>query len=395
MSTVKSLGEVYLAGNYKRFPVAFVRGSGSRLWDEDGNEYLDFCAGIAVCTLGHCPPEVVSAVKEQAERLLHVSNLYWTAPQARVARILVENSFADKVFFCNSGAEAVEAALKLARRWAYLEFGNAKRKVVALEGSFHGRTYGALSATGQPKYWEGFEPLVPQFVHIPPNDPEALKKAVGEDVCAVILEPVLGEGGVIPLRAEFIRLARELCNSYGALLVFDEVQTGIGRTGRLFAYEHYGVEPDILCLAKGLAGGLPLGAILAKDEVMKAFSPGTHASTFGGNPVSCAAAEAVLNRVLSEDFLREVSLKAELLKKKLLQLKEEFPEKVLGVRGLGLLLGVETGVSAFKVVEELFKERVLATAPKEEVVRLSPPLTVTYREIDALIERLREVIKRC
>lgn len=393
MAIIKALGELYLAQNYKRFPVAFVRGKGSRLWDEEGREYLDFCAGIAVCTLGHAPGPVVSAIKEQAEKLLHVSNLYWTEPQARLAEILVENSFGEKVFFCNSGAEAVEAALKLARRWTYLNFGQGKTRVVALENSFHGRTYGALSATGQPAYWKGFEPLVPDFVHVPPNDLEALREAVNENTCAVILEPVLGEGGVIPLSREFLLEARSLCDRYQALLIFDEIQTGIGRTGHLFAYEHYGIEPDIMCLAKGLAGGLPLGAILAKEKVMSALTPGSHASTFGGNPVACAAAVAVMRTLLSESFLEEVRLKGQALRKRLSALAEEFPDKVSGVRGLGLLLGLEVRIPAGNVVQALFERRVLATAPKPDVVRFTPPLTVAYQEIDAVYEILREILK--
>jgi len=393
MGIIRDLGETYLAGNYRRFPVAFVLGKGTRLWDEEGREYLDFCAGIAVCVLGHCPEEVVSAVRDQVEKLLHVSNLYWTEPQARLAQILVENSFAERVFFCNSGAEAVEAALKLARRYAYLKHGPEKTRIVALENSFHGRTYGALSATGQPVYWEGFEPLVPEFVHVPPDDLEALREVVDERTCAVILEPVLGEGGVVPLSREFVEEARRVCDARGALLIFDEIQTGVGRTGKLFAYEHFGVEPDIMCLAKGLAGGLPLGAMLAREEVMEALSPGSHASTFGGNPVACAAALAVLKRVSSPDFLAEVRLKGEALRKGLLQLCERFPEKLKGVRGLGLLLALETRIPASSLMQALFERRVLTTAPKPDALRLTPPLTVAYREIDAFLTILEETLR--
>ncbi len=392
MGVVKDLGEHYLARNYRRFPVAFVRGKGSRLFDEEGREYLDFCAGIAVCALGHCPDEVVRAIKEQAERLLHVSNLYWTEPQARLAQVLVENSFAERVFFCNSGAEAVETALKLARRWAYLRHGPDKTGIVALENSFHGRTYGALSVTGQPAYWEGFKPLVPDVFHVPANDLSALRAAVNERTCAVILEPILGEGGVIPLSREFMAEARRLCDEVGALLIFDEIQTGIGRTGKLFAYELYGILPDVLCLAKGLAGGLPLGAVLAREEVMSALTPGSHASTFGGNPVSCAAALSVLERVLSPGFLDEVRLKGEALRKGLFSLVEEFPEKLKGVRGAGLLLALETRIPAGELCEALFSRRILTTAPKPDALRLTPPLTVAYREIDALLSVLRELL---
>ncbi|NPA49099.1 MAG: aspartate aminotransferase family protein [Thermodesulfobacteria bacterium] len=394
MGFIKDLGEIYLAGNYQRFPVAFVRGKGTRLYDEEGREYLDFCAGIAVCALGHAPEVLAQAICEQAQKLLHVSNLYWTEPQAQVARLLCENSFADKVFFCNSGAEAVEAALKLARRYAWKNFGPEKHQIVALENSFHGRTYGALSATGQPAYWQGFEPLVPGFRHVPPNDIEALQRAVTGETCAIILEPILGEGGVIPLEESFIRAARELADKNQALLIFDEIQTGVGRTGRLFAYEWYGIEPDIMMLAKGLAGGLPLGAMLAREEVMAALEPGTHASTFGGNPVSCAAAQVVLKIVLNKDFLKEVGLKGLSLAQRLNSLKEEFSELVQEVRGKGLLQGLVLKVSASPVMRFLFEEkRILVTCIKDRVLRFTPPLIVAYREIDALYEALREALK--
>ena len=394
MGFIKDLGEIYLAGNYQRFPVAFVRGKGTRLYDEEGREYLDFCAGIAVCALGHAPEVLAQAICEQAQKLLHVSNLYWTEPQAQVARLLCENSFADKVFFCNSGAEAVEAALKLARRYAWKNFGPEKHQIVALENSFHGRTYGALSATGQPAYWQGFEPLVPGFRHVPPNDTEALQRAVTGETCAIILEPILGEGGVIPLEESFIRAARELADKNQALLIFDEIQTGVGRTGRLFAYEWYGIEPDIMTLAKGLAGGLPLGAMLAREEVMATLEPGTHASTFGGNPVSCAAAQAVLKIVLNKDFLKEVELKGLSLAQRLNSLKEEFSELVQEVRGKGLLQGLVLKVSASPVMRFLFEERrILVTCIKDRVLRFTPPLIVAYREIDALYEALREALK--
>ena len=394
MGFIKDLGEIYLAGNYQRFPVAFVKGKGTRLYDEEGREYLDFCAGIAVCALGHSPKELSQAICEQAQKLLHVSNLYWTEPQARLAELLCENSFAEKVFFCNSGAEAVEAALKLARRYAWKRFGPEKYQIIALENSFHGRTFGALSATGQPNYWRGFEPLVPGFKHIPPNDIEALAKAVSSETCAIILEPILGEGGVIPLKEEFLKAAREIASQKQALLIFDEIQTGIGRTGKLFAYEWYGVEPDIMTLAKGLAGGLPLGAMLSREEIMAALEPGTHASTFGGNPVSCAAAQEVLKTILNKDFLKEVQLKGRSLEQRLITLKEEFPELVQEVRGRGLLQGLVLKVSASPVMRFLFEEkRILVTCIKDQILRFTPPLTVAYREIDALYEALKEALK--
>ncbi len=393
MAYIKDLGEIYLAGNYRRFPVAFVRGKGSRLYDEEGQEYLDFTAGIAVCSLGHAPEAVAKAICEQAQKLIHVSNLYWTEPQAKLAELLCENSFAEKVFFCNSGAEAIEAALKLARRYAWKNHGPEKIKFVALEKSFHGRTFGALSATGQPAYWEGFEPLVPGFVHIPPNDLKALEEAVDEKTCAVILEPILGEGGVIPLTKEFLEAARELSHKHQALLIFDEIQVGLGRTGRLFAYELYGIEPDIMTLAKALAGGIPLGAMLAKEEIMSALEPGSHASTFGGNPVACAAGVEVLKALLKPDFLKEVDLKGKALRQRLLTLAEKFPSLVAEVRGVGLIQAMELSVPVALVVEALFKRRILANGIQEKVLRFTPPLTIAYREIDALYSALEEILK--
>ncbi|OAG28708.1 aspartate aminotransferase family protein [Thermodesulfatator autotrophicus] len=393
MAYIKDLGEIYLAKNYKRFPVAFVKGKGSRLYDEEGNEYLDFCAGIAVCALGHAHPELSQAICEQAQKLIHVSNLYWTEPQARLAQKLCENSFAERVFFANSGAEVVEAALKLARRYAWKNFGPEKYEIIALENSFHGRTYGALSATGQPVYWEGFKPLVPGFKHVPPNDISALEKAFSENTCAIIFEPIIGEGGVIPLTEEFIKASRELANKYNALLIFDEIQTGIGRTGKFFAYEWTGVKPDIMCLAKGLAGGMPLGALLATEEVMAAFEPGTHASTFGGNPVSCAAALVVLDKILEEGFLEEVVLKGKALRQKLLNLADKYSHLVSEVRGKGLMQALELKVSANPIGELLFYEkRILITVIKDRVLRFTPPLIIAYREIDALAEALDEAL---
>ncbi len=393
MPYIKDVGEVYLAGNYKRFPVAFVKGNGSRLYDEEGNEYLDFVAGIAVCCLGHAPQNIVRAVCEQAKKLIHVSNLYWTEPQVRLAGLLCENSFAEKVFFCNSGAEAVEAALKLARRYAWKNYGPEKTQFVALEKSFHGRTFGALSATGQPLYWKGVEPLVPGFIHVPPNDIDALKNAVNNKTCGVILEPILGEGGVFPLNKKFVQEARQLCYKHKALLIFDEIQVGLGRTGRLFAYQAYEVEPDILVLAKAIAGGLPLGAMLAKEEVMAALEPGTHASTFGGNPVACAAGIEVLNTLIQPDFLKEVELKGKSLRQKLLLLADEFLDLISEVRGLGLIQALELTIPVAKVVKALFERRILVTGIQQKVLRFTPPLTIAYREIDALYFTLKEVLK--
>jgi acetylornithine/N-succinyldiaminopimelate aminotransferase len=393
MGYIVEMGELYLAPNYKRIPLAFVRGQGARLFTEDGVEYLDFTSGIAVCNLGHTHPRLVSALKKQAELLWHTSNLFYTEPQARLAMKLSELTFADQVFFANSGAESVEAALKLVRKYAQDNFSKEKHIFIALENSFHGRTMGALSVTGQPKYWQGFEPLIPGVVFVPPNDMEALKSAFSEKVCAIILEPIQGEGGVYPLHKEFILLAKELCEKHKALLIFDEVQTGIGRTGKLFAYEHFGLEPDLLCSSKALANGLPLSALLGKKEVMAHLTPGSHASTFGGNPIACAVALEVLNIVSEEGFLEEVALKGRVLKEKLEGLAKEHADLIKEVRGIGLLLAIEFYEPAERIFKGLLERRVLVTMPKPNIIRLTPPLTINYREIDYFMEALEHALR--
>jgi predicted acetylornithine/succinylornithine family transaminase len=393
MAYIVEMGELYLAPNYKRIPLAFVRGQGARLFTEDGVEYLDFTSGIAVCNLGHTHPRLISALKKQAELLWHTSNLFYTEPQARLAMKLSELTFADQVFFANSGAESVESALKLARKCAQDNFSKEKHIFIALENSFHGRTMGALSVTGQPKYWQGFEPLVPGVVFVPPNDMEALKLAFSEKVCAIILEPIQGEGGVYPLNKEFILLAKELCEKHKALLIFDDVQTGIGRTGKLFAYEHFGLEPDLLCSSKALANGLPLSALLGKKEVMAHLTPGAHASTFGGNPITCAVAIEVLNIVSEEGFLEEVALKGRVLKEKLEGLAKEHADLIKEVRGIGLLLAIEFYEPAERIFKGLLEKRVLVTMPKPNIIRLTPPLTINYREIDYFVEALEQALR--
>ncbi len=392
MGYIVEMGELYLCGNYKRERLAFVKGSGTRLFTEDGEEYLDFTAGIAVCNLGHCHPALVKALKEQAEKLWHTSNLYYTEPQARLAKRLVDLTFGEKVFFANSGAEAVEAALKLARRYSFENFGEGKSQFIALENSFHGRTFGALSVTGQSRYWEGFKPLLEGVTFVPPNDLKALEKAFNEKVCALILEPIQGEGGIYPLTREFLEKAKELCHKYQALLIFDEIQTGIGRTGKLFAYEWFGIEPDILCTSKALANGLPLSAIVAKNEIMEALKPGTHASTFGGNPIACAVALKVLEMVSEKTFLEEVSLKGKVLKEKIEKID---PDKkfIKEVRGEGLLIGLEFYQSAQPIYKNLLKRKILVTQPKPNIIRLTPPLIINYREIDYFCNVLEEIIK--
>ena len=394
MGKIIELGEMYLAKNYKREGLVFVKGKGTRLFTEEGEEYLDLTSGIAVCNLGHSHPLLVEEIKKQAELLWHTSNLYWTEPQVLLAEKLCQLSFAERVFFANSGAEAIEASLKLARRWAYENFGKKKREIIALKNSFHGRTFGALSITGQPHYWEGFEPLLPEIKFVSPNNIKELEETISEKTCALVLEPIQGEGGIIPLEKSFLESARELCNKHKVLLVFDEIQTGIGRTGSLFAYEHFGIEPDVMCLAKALANGLPISAVLAKEDIFSALKPGTHASTFGGNPIACRVGVKVLEIVSEKTFLEEVSLKGKVLKEKLEKYAEKFKDVIKEVRGLGLLIGIEFFQKeiAGKVYKEFLKRKILITMPKPYVIRLSPPLIINWREIDFFVENFEDVL---
>jgi acetylornithine/N-succinyldiaminopimelate aminotransferase len=383
----------YLMDTYARYPLALARGQGTRVYDVEGREYLDFIAGIAVNVLGHCHPKVTLALQQQANRLIHTSNLFYTEPQVQLARTLVTRSFADKVFFCNSGAEANEAAIKLARRWAHEKDGAGRYEIVSMLNSFHGRTLATLTATGQEKVQKGFEPLPEGFRYVPFNDAEALSQAVTSKTAAVLLEIVQGEGGVQVVTPAFLKACREISRERGALLVLDEVQTGIGRTGRLFAYEHFGVTPDVMTLAKGLGGGVPIGACLATDDVAKAFTPGSHASTFGGNPLVCAAALAVLEAILEDqDLLSQGTRLGEYFMKGLQELQGRCPA-VTAVRGLGLLIGVEVTVDARELVHDLRKRGILANATSERVLRFVPPLIVTHAEIDRVVTTLGDVIE--
>ena len=300
---IMALADENIMNTYKRFPIVLVKGSGQKVWDINGKEYLDFVSGIAVCSLGHSHPKVVAALKEQVEKLTHVSNLYYTEPQARLAKLLVDNSFADKVFFCNSGAEANEAAIKLARKYAHENLGDDKFELITMKDSFHGRTMATITATGQEKFQFGFTPLLDGFTYVPFNDLQALEAAITEKTCGIMVEPIQGEGGVNIPDVKYLATVREICDRHNILLIVDEVQTGIGRTGKLFAYEHSGITPDIMTLAKALGNGFPVGAMLATNKVAKAFVPGNHASTFGGNPLAMAAANATLETILQEGLL--------------------------------------------------------------------------------------------
>jgi acetylornithine aminotransferase len=382
----------YLMNTYTRYPLALIRGQGTRVWDVEGREYLDFLAGVAVNVLGHCHPKVTLAIQQQAQHLLQTSNLIYTEPQVRLARVLVDHSFAGKVFFCNSGAEANEAAIKLVRLWGQQD-GGQRFEIISMMNSFHGRTLATIAASGQEKLQKGFGPLMPGFRYVPFNDEKAVAEAVSERTAAVLLEPVQGEGGIRVATPGFLKACREITRERGALLIFDEVQTGIGRTGRLFAYEHSGVAPDVMTLAKGLGGGMPIGACLATDAVAKAFIPGSHGSTLGGNPLACAAALAVLEVILEDqDVLGHCARMGEHFLKALKELQAGCPV-ITNIEGLGLMIGVEVTINARDIVQDLIKRGILANATSERMLRFVPPLLVTQAEIDRLVLLLGEVIE--
>ena len=377
----------YLMQTYTRQPLSIVRGRGTKVYDLEGREYLDFVAGIAVNILGYGHPDLVQAIQRQAAQLIHTSNLYYTEPQVKLARLLVDHSFADRVFFCNSGAEANEAAIKLARRYGHERYGAARFEIITMKNSFHGRTLAMVTATGQEKVQKGFEPLMPGFAYAPFNDFTAIESLVTERTAAIMLEPIQAEGGVHVADREYLRNLRQLCTQKDILLIFDEIQTGMGRTGTLFAYEQLGVQPDIMTLAKGLAGGVPIGACLAKDAVAAAFTPGSHASTFGGNPLACAAALAVCHVLLEGPVLENAKRMGEYLAKGLADCKNRF-RVVQEVRGLGLLQGMELTVDARTVVADALARGVLLNAANEHVLRMVPPLIMTQPEIDRLLDLL-------
>ncbi len=374
-----------------RLPVAFVRGEGCRLWDADGKTYLDFVAGLAVNGLGYRHPRLIRAIQEQAERILHSSNLYLIEPQARLAQALCEHSFADKAFLCNSGTEASEAAIKLARKWARVRLGEARPKIVTAYRSFHGRTLGALAATGQERLQRDFTPVVPGFAHVPLNDLEALSQAVDAETCAVMLEPIQGESGVYPADRDYLRGARRLCDERNALLLLDEVQTGMGRTGRLWCYEHAGIEPDVMALAKSLAGGVPIGAVLATDAAA-VFEPSDHGSTFGGNHLACSAAVAALAAILEEGLVENAQARGEQVRAGLLDLQRGgLP--IREVRGLGLLLAFElTNGRAKQTQEACLARGLIVNAIGDDIVRLLPPLIVTAAECEEALGVIRQVL---
>ncbi|MGP8049165.1 MAG: acetylornithine transaminase [Desulfobaccales bacterium] len=376
---------------YGRQPLVLVKGAGCRVWDDQGREYLDLVAGLAVCNLGHAHPEVARAAAAQLEQLVHVSNLYYSTPMVELAELLVRLSFADRVFFANSGAEVNEGAIKLVRRYSRERFGPGRHRIICMDNSFHGRTLGALSATGQSKFWQGFDPLLEGFLFVPFNNLKALAAAVDDSVCAVLLEPVQGEGGVCLPDADYLPGVHRLCAEKHLLLVCDEIQTGLGRTGRLFAYEHFGIQPDVMTLAKALAGGLPMGALLATAEVAGAFVPGTHASTFGGGPVIAAAANTAVTLLSDAKLLAEVRIKGDYLQKALLKLKAGFPV-IRQVRGLGLMWGLELSREGGPLVDACRERGVLVNCTQGNVIRLLPPLIVSTGELNRGLQVLEEAL---
>jgi len=379
-------GQEYVMNTYGRFPIAPVKGKGCYLWDANGKQYLDFVGGIAVCLLGHCPDILNQTLREQSEQLWHVSNLYWIKPQVELAEKLVQASGMGKAFFCNSGAEANEAAIKLARKYFYRQKEGKRNTIIVFKNSFHGRTLATLTATGQPKYQEGFAPLPPGFVYAEFNQLDTVEALLDDSICAIMLEPIQGEGGIQPADLSFLRGLREICDQEGILLIFDEVQCGMGRSGKLLAYQAYGVQPDIVTLAKGLGGGFPIGAMLASEKAANGFAPGDHASTFGGNPLATALACKVVDTVASQEFLAQVEKIAEYFYQALLSISDP---RITAVRGRGLMLGIEFNTEVRELVEICMEKGLLLLGAGPKVLRFVPPLVVSEMEINQAIGILK------
>jgi acetylornithine/N-succinyldiaminopimelate aminotransferase len=383
--------ERYVIPNYRRFPVCLVRGEGSWVWDAEGNRYLDLFPGWGCNLLGHCPPRIVEAVREQVGRLIHLPNTWYMEPQGALAEALSTRSFGGQCFFCNSGAEANEAAIKLARVFGHER---GRFKIVTMEGGFHGRTYAALTATAQPKYHAGFEPMVPGFVYVPYNDLGAVTEVLDDQTAAVLVEPIQGEGGINVPAPDYLSGLRQLCDRRGVLLILDEVQTGMGRTGRWFGYQHRGAVPDILTCAKALAGGLAAGVMMARPAVAAALKPGTHASTFGGNPIACRAALAAVETIEAEGLLERGTAIGERFRGRFAALRAELPGLIREVRILGTMIGLELTVEATDFVAEAMKRRLLINATHGTVIRLLPALTITDDQIDEGCAILAEVLRQ-
>ncbi|MBN1384532.1 MAG: aspartate aminotransferase family protein [Elusimicrobia bacterium] len=375
----------YIFQTYKRNPVLFVKGKGKYLWDNKGKRYLDFLSGISVASSGHCNPRIVKAIKRQSEKMIHVSNLYYTKPQIEVAKMLSEISLpGSRVFFSNSGAEANECAIKLARKSS-----NGKYEIVAFKNSFHGRTIATLSATGQKKFHKGFEPLLKGFRFAEFNNLESVKKQINRKTCAVMIEPVQGESGVHPASKDFLKGLKKLCKKNNLLLIFDEIQCGLGRTGKIFAYKNYGVEPDILTLAKSLGGGLPVAATIAKSNIAKALGYGSHGSTFGGNPVCCAAVIEVLKTVNNKKLLRNIEENGKYFILQLKNLQKKY-KIIKEIRGIGLMIGIELNIPGKDIVGKCFQKGLLINCTQENVLRFLPPFSIGKKDIDTAISILSD-----
>ncbi len=391
IKTVVDETEKYYLPVFGRYPLVLDHGKGCRLYDTEGNEYIDFLAGIAVNALGHAHPVLVNAIANQAAKLMHCSNLYYTEIQAKAVKVIAEVSGFDRVFLANSGAEANEGALKLARKCGK-EKAAGKYRIITAVHSFHGRTMMTLTATGQPKYQHGYEPLPQGYEYVEYGDIAALEAAMGDDVCAVLLEPIQGEGGVHVPSDEYLRQARALCDKYDALLIFDEIQTGVGRTGKWFAYMHSGVKPDVLTFAKGIGGGFPMGGFAVEEKLAHVFKPGDHGSTFGGNPLACAAAYACLTAIKAENLVDKAAVQGTYFKGELEKLQQKYPDKVKEVRGRGLILGMELCKEGKAVVESCLQEHVIVNCTAGNVIRLVPPLIVTKEEIDIVVAALDKAL---
>lgn len=387
------LTKKHVANTYGRYHIALVRGKGSKVWDKDGKQYLDFVSGLAVDNLGHCHPAVVSAIQKQAKTLLHVSNLYHIEPQSQLAEQLTSFCFADKFFFCNSGTEANESAIKLARRFSFDQGHTNRTEIITMQNSFHGRSMGALSATAQKKFHTGFHPLLPGFKYAPFNNIQAVKKAISKKTCAIMVEPIQGEGGVNVPSPSYLKDLKSLCQKHNLLLIFDEVQTGFGRTGKLFAHELFKVKPDIITLAKALGGGMAIGAMAGTNRVMKSFVPGTHAATFGGNPLACAAALASLKVLTGKGFLKKASDTGAYFYKCLQKLAHQH-SIINEIRGKGMILAIELDKPGAQVVFDCMKKGFLINCIKQNVLRFLPPLNISRKDINSLMPVLSESLVR-
>jgi acetylornithine/N-succinyldiaminopimelate aminotransferase len=384
-----NLANTYILNTYNRVPVVFVKGRGTYIWDQDGKRYLDFFPGWAVSGLGHCHKRIVKAVSNQLKQIIHVSNNYYSYPQALLAQRLSSNSFGGKVFFSNSGAEANEAAIKLARAYGSKD---GRYKIITMDKSFHGRTLATLTATGQEKVKNGFAPLPEGFVHVPFNDIDAVKEVVDDVTVAIMLEPIQGEGGINIADNDYIKQIRKLCSAKDLLLIFDEVQTGMGRTGKLFCYQHYDILPDIMTLAKSLGAGLPIGAMIASEKLVDVLKPGMHASTFGGSPVVCAAANAALDAIEKEKLLANASRMGDYIVKGLNKLKKRFPDTINSVRHKALMIGVELNIAGGSIVGACLEKGLLINCTQNNILRIMPPITVNKSEASSALKILGEVI---